>query len=154
MNLKPPSENSITYRVTSKYNVIFLHLLCVRGQRSWFTCSFPFAFFKKSSTASTACWKRFPLFILIISSLWAWYGFSCSTLIQALETHRHTTLPYQLEKAQHAWPEQEAGDPYLLVLCSKELHKVAFLAPGLFQVLGGAHYLKRECFGVSVIFLI
>lgn len=30
----------------------------------------------------------------------------------------------------------------LLVLCSKELHKMTFFAPGFFQVLGGAYYLE------------
>ena len=58
------------------------------------TCSFPFAFFRKSSTASTACWKRLPLFILIISSLCGWYGFSCSTLIHALDRHGSTQFSY------------------------------------------------------------
>lgn len=48
------------------------------------TWSFPLALLRNSSTASTACWNRFPLLIFIISSLCAWYGFSCSTLIQAL----------------------------------------------------------------------
>lgn len=53
------------------------------------TWSFPLALLRNSSTASTACWNRFPLLILIISSLCAWYGFSCSTLIQALAGNTH-----------------------------------------------------------------
>lgn len=48
------------------------------------TWSLPLPFLRNSSTASTACWNLLPLLIFIISSLWAWYGFSCSTLIQAL----------------------------------------------------------------------
>lgn len=32
----------------------------------------------------------------------------------------------------------------LLVFSSKEFHKMAFFAPGLFQVLGRAYYLKRK----------
>lgn len=53
------------------------------------TWSLPLVFLRNSSTASTACWKRLPLLIFIISSLWGWYGFSCSTLIQALEIRKN-----------------------------------------------------------------
>lgn len=37
----------------------------------------------------------------------------------------------------------QSRSSYLLVFSSKEFHKVAFLAPGLFQVLGGTYYLKH-----------
>ncbi len=38
--------------------------------------------------------------------------------------------------------EQVRHYPHLLVFSSKELHEVAFFAPGLFQVLGRAYNLK------------
>lgn len=72
------------------------------------TWSFPLALLRNSSTASTACWNRFPLLIFIISSLCAWYGFSCSTLIQALaeNTHRKGMIHTAYARYQRPHPSR------------------------------------------------
>lgn len=49
-----------------------------------------------------------------------------------------------MEKEMQGQSEQEPHYPDLLVFSSKEFHKMAFFAPGLFQVLGRAYYLKYE----------
>lgn len=102
------------------------------------TCSFPFAFFRKSSTESTACWKRFPLFILIISSLWAWYGFSCSTLIQALYRHIETQRLHIWQRWKHKVSENRflSTQTYWSSV-PKNFTKWHFLPLGFFRSLGG-----------------
>lgn len=82
------------------------------------TWSFPLALLRNSSTASTACWNRFPLLIFIISSLCAWYGFSCSTLIQALaeNTHRKGMIHTAYARYQRPHPSRMQWKYHLLSL--------------------------------------
>ena len=118
---------------------------CLSGGYNYLTCSFPpcFSFFfRKSSTASTACWKRLPLLILIISSLWGWYGFSCSTFIQALHTHNWINDGSKLDMdISDKWCSRFV---YLLVFSSKEFDKMAFFPSWLFQVLWRTDDLERQ----------
>lgn len=106
-------------RIEFRIRVTFNLLVSMQKQQVWhwhksrimefLTWSFPLALLRNSSTASTACWNRFPLLIFIISSLCAWYGFSCSTLIQALAKNTQKEYhPHYLCQISKTSPQQNA----------------------------------------------